>query len=108
MAIFPVTKDFELFFSNYQGCQPSGKDLKESTKCSDKHCRSYKIISLGRKNLLETQFLEKKSNLSSEEKMLAYFVRLTVTTECDKADETIFKGPNGNPIFTLKFIRSFL
>ena len=57
---------------------------------------------------METQFLEKKAIFPVRERCCLTFVHLNVTTECDKPDETIYKGPNRNPISTLEVLRSFL
>ena len=47
---------------------------------------------LGPKNLLKTQIFEKKSNISSEEKILGYFSR---NIQHDKCQGTFYKGPQG-------------
>ena len=50
----------------------SRKNLKGSKMSFDKYCASYKFDSIRPKSLFKTQFFE-KGNLSSEEKILAYF-----------------------------------
>ena len=60
-ATFPVQKKFNCFFSFYRVWKSSRSFLWWSTRYSDNHCASCKIISATPKRLLKTQIFEKKA-----------------------------------------------
>ena len=71
----------------------------------DNYCVSHKIISVTPGRFLKTESFEKRGNLSSEEKILAFFSR---SIEHDKCQATIYKGPQGVLTNIVHMIRPFL
>ena len=63
-AIFPVKKIFNHLFSIYRAWEASRNFLDLSTRYSDNHWATYKIISATPMRLLKTQISEKKSDVS--------------------------------------------
>ena len=80
-AIVPKKKILAIFFSCYPLWQTWSNILLCSTRFFSIYGVSYKIISLTPRSLFKTQVFERKGNLSSEEKILAYFARII---ECNK------------------------
>ena len=85
--------------------QTSGDTLKGYTRFFAKYSSSYKIISETPNRLLKTQNFEKKGNLSSEEKILAYCI---CGIEFQKPQGIVYRGPQGFLTISVEVTRSFL
>ena len=105
-ANFPVKKnELTNFNSFYRLWQTSGNKLQVSTSYSYQYCMNYRRTFLGPNRLLKTQIFEKKGKLFTEKKFGVYFSRFI---ECDKAQETKYKGPQAIFIIALQFLRACL
>ena len=91
-AIFPVNKRFWPIFSRNIECDKcQGTMCKGPKRYSDNYCGSNRIISVSRKRLVKTQISVKKSNHSSEKKLLTIFLVLSSTANLRQQIITVHK-----------------